>query len=226
MSDLKYTGTIKQGYTNTPEKTYKRIIHSIFRKKLKEKSEIGKYSFIGFGKKDKIFNSNNVGVSFAVLNTDNGLFNSATKRYSILLTRDKKDLWSIPIFTMSKQKFDGLDEMLDAIYEKTLPIMKRLYDIDRINYNEVHVVKIAENKRDKYVFILPPESWKGDAELVRSPLNNKYTSLDWFDQRTYSEDPNYWEDRYFGDQTAKIIQYINSFFDARVTISSGGGIGM
>ena len=225
MSNLKYTGTVKQGVTTTPEKTYKKILHSFFKKKLKEKSKIGKYSFLGFGKKNNIYSSDNVGVSFAILHTNNGYFNSATKRYAVLLTKNTKNLWNIPIFTMSKEKFDNLDDMLDAIYEKSVPIMKRLYDINQIKENEVHIVKISDKKRDRYVFILTPESWKGDAQAVRAPLNSKYNEMNWFDQRSYIDDPEYWKDSQFGDKTAITIRYINAFFDSRVSVASGMGIG-
>ena len=226
MSNLKYTGIVKQVYKKNTERLYKRIINSIFKKKLKDKTELSKHSFMGMGgNKTSEISSNNVGVSFAVLKTDNGFFNSMTRRYAVLLTKDKKKLWNIPIFTMSDEKFNDLDEMLDAIYEKTLPIMKRLYGLDKIKYGKVHVIKISDSGRDIYVYVLPPDAWVGDVEAVRPPLDTRYFELDWFDQRSYSEDDEYWDGRYFGDKTAVIIQYINSFFDSRVFINSGSGIG-
>jgi hypothetical protein len=219
MSALKFKGLVVQSSILEPEKEYrKQLDDKIFKKRLV-------YTDISDLKRNLLFhrnefNTNNVRICFAVLQTNNGLFNLKSKRYAILLAKDKKDLWTVPIFTLSKEYFPSMDEMLKQMFIKVLPIMKRLYDVKQFEDDQVFITRI-DQKYPTYIYIIPPNAWGGSAKEVQVPLNSKYVDLGWFDQHTYKEDPEYWKDEFFGNETSVVIKYVNNFFDNRVGFFSG-----
>jgi len=227
MAALKFKGLIDQSSILEPEKEYrKQIDDKIFKKRLVYTDISDLKRNLLFHKNE--FNTNNTRICFAILQTNNGLFNinsnnyssASAKRYAILLAKDKKDLWTVPIFTLSKEYFSSMDDMLKQMFIKVVPIMKRLYDIKQFKDDQIFITRI-DQKYPTYIYIIPPNAWGGNTEEVQIPLNSKYVDLAWFDQRSYKEDPEYWKDEFFGNETSTVIKYVNNFFDNRVGFFSG-----
>jgi hypothetical protein len=214
---IEFSGLIKQNIDDNPKEKHTEKLNSVFKRKLGE-VEVVKSNILF--KQDTGYSSKNARVCFAFIKTDNGMFDNRTKRYALLLVKDTKNIWTTPIFTMSKENFNTVDDMIYSIYNKCLPIMKRLYDINKIDEDNIYITKI-ENRDPTYIYIIPYESWKGSTTDVNPPLDNKYIELGWFDQKEYRENNNYWANEKFGDKTSEIIKYINNFIDHRRKIFSG-----